>query len=226
MTHLPIQSHPITDISTNEGTFRLLLNGINLIDLAPPMSMADLFRGDVQSKYLFRPHVFFSSVQPLFSRFCRRGFSMTTFRLFTLLSALVVYVSLWLLSMPTLLIVSLSLVRSRCPYAPCLLSQRDSPEHGHTADAGWTAPTDAYSEMNLTAPRRQSKVASPTAAPAVSRSQGSSTVYNAVSNVAGYPCSSRVAHQVGFPVCGDYLINGAVQAPDSDCDMACGGDAT
>ncbi|KAG9312684.1 WSC-domain protein [Chiua virens] len=26
--------------------------------------------------------------------------------------------------------------------------------------------------------------------------------------------------------CGDYLVNGAVQAPESDCDMACGGNAT
>ena len=31
----------------------------------------------------------------------------------------------------------------------------------------------------------------------------------------------------GFhPVCGDELVNGAVQAPaDSDCNMACGGNA-
>lgn len=63
------------------------------------------------------------------------------------------------------------------------LSQRDSREHGRTAHVMWTTLTDGSSEMNLTAVPRQSRVASPTAAGAVSRSQEWSTAYNAVSGV-------------------------------------------
>ena len=88
----------------------------------------------------------------------------------------------------------------------------------------WTTLTDGSSEMNTTTVQRRSRAALLTAVQTISRSRGSSIACNVVSGPdAIFSLLLSADGQLSFPVCGNYMVNGAVEAPDSDYNMACVG---